>query len=237
MTQQAGFVTNPAAAAAQGRAAWNESFAPVLSELRDVLGRRTPARIAALTGVDWDENAGAFHLNWLQTPYRITWPELVAYPAQSAAPCPANTQGLFLYYLATADGTPAAQRWIAFRELPDGWLYQQAFQGYTGHVLAQSVGDDVAALAAACAALDGAALDLGDCGYAFQVLPGVALALVYWRGDDEFEPEARVLFDAAAPHYLSTDGLAILGSHLVRQVLTHMQTSAPRAGAHAQRSS
>ena len=42
-------------------------------------------------------------------------------------------------------------------------------------------------------------------------LPGIALAVVYWRGDDEFDAEARVLFDAAAPHYLSTDGLAILG--------------------------
>ena len=149
--------------------------------------------------------------------------------SQSDAPCPANTQGLFLYYLATADGTPAAQRWIAFRELPDGWLYQQAFQGYTGHVLAQQVGDDVAALAAACTALDGKALDLGDCAYAFQVLPAVALALVYWRGDDEFDPEARVLFDAAAPHYLSTDGLAILGSHLVRQVLAHVHKGAVRS--------
>ena len=226
MTQQAGFVTNPAAAAAEGRAAWNESFAPVLSELRAVLARRMPDRIAALSGVAWDEDASVFHLNWLQTSYRISWPDLVAYPAQSDAPCPANTQGLFLYYLATADGTPAAQRWIAFRELPDGWLYQQAFQGYTGHVLAQQVGDDVTALAAACTALDGAALDLGDCAYAFQVLPAVALALVYWRGDDEFDPEARVIFDAAAPHYLSTDGLAILGSRLVRRVLAHMQKGA-----------
>ena len=66
-------------------------------------------------------------------------------------------------------------------------------------------------------------------GFAFRVLPAVALALVYWRGDDEFAPEARVLFDAAAPHYLSTDGLAILGSHLVRQVLAHAHKGAVRS--------
>ncbi|MCB9159637.1 MAG: DUF3786 domain-containing protein [Caldilineaceae bacterium] len=119
-----------------------------------------------------------------------------------------------------------AQRWIAFRELPDGWLYQQAFQGYTGHVLVQQFGDDTAALAAGCHATGGVPLEVGDCGFAFRVLPAVALAVVYWRGDDEFAPEARVLFDAAAPHYLSTDGLAILGSHLVRQVLAHAHKGA-----------
>ena len=229
MTQQAGFVTNPAAAAAQGRAAWNESFAPVLTELRDVLGKRTPERIAAASGVEWHAGTSEFRFHWLQTPYRITWPALVAFPADNSTPCPANTQGLFLYYLATADGTPPAQRWIAFRELPDGWLYQQAFQGYTGHVLVQQLGDDMAALADACRTLGGLPLEVGDCGYAFRVLPAVALAIVYWRGDDEFAPEARVLFDAAAPHYLSTDGLAILGSHLVRQVLAHAHKGAVRS--------
>ena len=119
MTEQTGFVTNPAAAAAQGRAAWNESFAPVLSELRDVLGKRTPERIAILSGVEWHAGTSEFRFHWLQTPYRIAWPALVAFPADDSTPCPANTQGLFLYYLATADGTPPAQRWIAFRELPE----------------------------------------------------------------------------------------------------------------------
>ncbi|MEZ4716861.1 MAG: hypothetical protein R2851_12350 [Caldilineaceae bacterium] len=102
MTQQTGFVTNPAAAAARGRAAWNESFAPVLSELRDVLGKRTPERIAILSGVEWHAGTSEFRFHWLQTPYRITWPALVAFPADDSTPCPANTQGLFLYYLATA---------------------------------------------------------------------------------------------------------------------------------------
>ncbi|MEZ4582932.1 MAG: DUF3786 domain-containing protein [Caldilineaceae bacterium] len=116
MTQQAGFVTNPAAAAA-GRAAWNESFAPVLSELRDVLGKRAPERIAILSGVEWHAGTSEFRFHWLQTPYRITHGRRWWRSRPITVPCPANTQGLFLYYLATADGTPPAQRWIAFREL------------------------------------------------------------------------------------------------------------------------
>jgi hypothetical protein len=60
---------------------------------------------------------------------------------------------------------------------------------------------------------------VGDAGYEFRVLPSVWLAVIYWAGDDEFPARAYVLFDAAAGNYLSTDGLAMLGSHLVNQLL------------------
>ena len=74
-------------------------------------------------------------------------------------------------------------------------------------------------LPAAAETVGGVKIDVGDCGYAFQVLPRVQLAIVYWLGDEEFPPQAQVLFDAAASHYLPVDGLALLGSDLVRRLL------------------
>jgi hypothetical protein len=47
----------------------------------------------------------------------------------------------------------------------------------------------------------------------------VPLAVVYWYGDDEFPPNASVLFDASAGHYLSTDGLAVLGRELCSKII------------------
>jgi hypothetical protein len=47
----------------------------------------------------------------------------------------------------------------------------------------------------------------------------VPMAVIYWRGDDEFSPNANVLFDASAGHYLSTDGLAVLGRELCSKIL------------------
>ncbi|MEZ4582933.1 MAG: DUF3786 domain-containing protein [Caldilineaceae bacterium] len=91
----------------------------------------------------------------------------------------------------------------------DGWLYQQISQSYTGHVLVQQLGDDTAALAAGCHATGGIPLEVGDCGFAFRVLPAVTLAVVYWRGDDEFAPEAAHPLWRSRAHYLSTDELAI----------------------------
>ena len=60
---------------------------------------------------------------------------------------------------------------------------------------------------------------MGSAGYAFQVLPRVRLAAVYWLGDEDFPSQASILFEDTGPHYMSADGLAVLGSHLVTAII------------------
>jgi hypothetical protein len=45
------------------------------------------------------------------------------------------------------------------------------------------------------------------------------MLLVCWTGDEDFPAACQLLFDASAPHYLPTDGCAITGSLLTRQLL------------------
>lgn len=199
--------------------AWAETFEPVLAELRDALRHRRPEHIAVASGTSWDADASEFRLRCLDEDFRVTWPALAVYPVGTTGPCPASLQGLFLYYLSMADGTPPAGRWIAFRELPDGWLYHQAFQGYTGDELVRVLGNNIDAFQQAAESIGGRWEAIGDAGYAFDALPRLLLAVVYWLGDDEFSPLAQVLFDAAASHYLVTDGLALLGHRLIHRLL------------------
>lgn len=207
---------------ASARAYWLASLELRLHELREAVRRVPPVELAARSGALFEaagpangSSGGEFWLRYLGQDYRITWPELVAYPENSQAPCPANLQGLFLYYLTTADGTLPTGVWMAFRELPDGHFYAQAFQGYTGDRLVKAVGSDLESLISAARKLEGFRLDFGDVAFRFDVLPRIPLALVYWLGDEEFSPSAQVLFDETASHYMPTDGLAVLGSHLI----------------------
>ncbi|MBS1253854.1 MAG: hypothetical protein MAG451_02908 [Anaerolineales bacterium] len=217
---------NPVTAANRSRAAWAETFEPVLSELREQIRQRDPEQTAVAADVSWHADKEEFRLHCLGCEYRLTWPALVPYPVDSAEdPCDANLQGILLYYLSMADGTPLAGKWIAFRELPDGWLYHQAFQGYTGDELVRAWGNDVDAFIDAAEQLGGWEIDIGDAGYAFEVMPRVRMAVVYWLGDDEFPPNAKVLFDESAGHYLTTDGLAVLGHHFMHQLLKASQLS------------
>jgi hypothetical protein len=133
---------------------------------------------------------------------------------------------MLLYYLREADGTPMGDRWIGYRELPGGSFYSQAFQGYSGDRLARTFGDHQEAYARACNVLDGIALTgLPGMAYAFNPLPHIRLAAILYPGDEEFATRASVLFDAAASHYMTTDGLALLGSGLVGRLIAAEKAS------------
>ena len=54
--------------------------------------------------------------------------------------------------------------------------------------------------------------------FAFLPLPRLRLAAILYPGDDEFPARASILFDAAASHYMPTDGLALLGAGLARRI-------------------
>ncbi len=200
------------------RQAWEASMARRLDELRRGLKERDPHVVAALAGAR-GEDAG-LELDYWGAAVHIPWPEMSALAASTGELLSVFDRAMLLYYLHTADGAPLADRWISFRELPDGGFYHQAFQGYSGDLLARRFGEMPQAFEAACRAQGGWALPtLAPQAFAFQPLPRLRLAVVLWPGDEDFASRAMVLFDGAAHHYLPTDGLALLGSGLTQRLL------------------
>jgi hypothetical protein len=134
-------------------------------------------------------------------------------------PAPKFVGDLLVLHLARADGAATGGGWKAFRELPDGIFYHQAFQSYSGQALVRAFGSDLDAFARAAAGAGGESEQIGDAGFRFTVLPRILLAVVYWAGDDELPPNAEVLFDRAADHYLPPDALAVVGGWLAGQII------------------
>lgn len=199
---------------------WAQSMQAKMKEQRRQLQARDPAQVAEYAGANWNDSNG-LRLAFFQTPLRVIVPEY-AVVAEDDGEVHPMTQALVLTYLLTADGTPRAAEWIAFRELPDGLFYHQAFEGYSGGLLARTLGEDLDAFGRGAAAIGGTRLTgFGDAAYEFRVLPRLWLAMVYWLGDaeDGFPPKASVLFDRSAGHYMIVDGLAIIGGQLVRRII------------------
>jgi len=195
---------------------WIDKLAPKVSELREALIDIPPKEIAwrsgAILGNDW------LHLTMLFQPYQVDV-RTFSVCKPDGSELPSFFQSLVLTYLTTANGAASADRWIGFRELPNGTFYHQAFQGYAPNRLTQRWGLDLDGFVAACRSLDGMELELGDAGFAFRVLPRIEMAAVYWLGDEDFPSRASILFDANAHFYMVTDGLAILGNQLVGKIL------------------
>ncbi len=197
----------------QARQAWQESMERRLGTLRDELRERSIGRVAALCGGSL-QGPGVLLTYW-DREILIAWPELTATYLESKEACSTFDTAMLLYYLTCADGTPMADKWIGFRELPDGGFYHQAFQGYSGNKIADQFGEDPARYTAASNSLGGGALPaLAPYAFSFSPLPMIRLACALWPGDEDFPSKASILFDASASHYMPTDGLALLGSGL-----------------------
>jgi hypothetical protein len=193
-----------------------DKLAPKVQELQQALKGLPAEEIAWRSGAVLD--AGQLHLEMLFQPYVVDVETFVV-SKPGCGPASSFHQSLVLTYLQTANGAASADRWISFRELPNGAFYHRAFQGYAPDRLSRRWQLDLDGFIAACRVLQGRRLELGNAGFAFQVLPRIDLAAVYWLGDEDFPSRAALLFDANAHHYMVTDGLAILGSHLVGKLL------------------
>jgi hypothetical protein len=200
----------------QARETWEESMLRSMDRLREEILGNTPETIAYRCDVPFRDSHFLCEY-WGQTVI-ISWPDLVAQDTHGE-PCSTFDTAMLLYYLHEADGASLSDRWIGFRELPDGAFYNQAFQGYSGDRIARLFTDQFESFVAAAQYLGGWRLPaLAEYAFAFHPLPRIRLAIALWPGDDEFPSRASVLFDASASHYMTTDGLALLGAGLARRL-------------------
>ena len=192
-----------------------------VDELREALRQVPVDRLAERTGAGYQavgSGRGEFRLALFDVPILVTYPDLIGVDtADEELPLP--IQAVLAYYFFTSDGAPLTGQWVSFADLPDGRMYNQAFQGYSGDELVKVFGADVDAFKAACEQGGGVATPLGDAAYIFYALPRLPMLVNYWCGDDDFPSSCKILFDRSASHYLPTDVCAILGSMLTRKLI------------------
>lgn len=195
-------------------------FAARVDELRSTLRFQDPGLIAARSAVSYltlGPNRGELHIPFWEDVCILPYPELNGYK-NCDEQLPDFLQALLLYYLNTADGTPLTGKGVSFADLPDGRMYNAAFQGYSGDEIVKAFGFDLDAFKSACLKVRGKPVELGSASFTFQALPRVPLMLTYWLGDEDFPSSCKILFDKSACHYLPIDACAILGSMLVRKL-------------------
>lgn len=218
-----------------------ETYGPALRKAQLDFGRVDPHKVASHAGVAYQATgttSGQFLVPFLSTMHRIHWPEGTVEQPIGQQETDIGTRILALHYLVTADGSPVAGKWIAFRNLPGGLGYDGAFQRRANLRLANAFGTDLEAFVTAAKGLGGERLTFGDASYLFRALPRVWLAVVHHVADEEFPASTNIVFDASVSHYLPTEDLAVLGGMLAGRLIKAAQarlasapgiTEAPRA--------
>ena len=198
----------------------NSSLTERMDELRSTLQFRDPDLIAARSGVSYltfGPDRGEFRLSFFGKAVTLTWPNLTGYSDTDDEMHPI-LQALLLYYLITSDGTALTGKWVSFADLPDGRIYNAAYQGYSGDEIVKTFGLDLPAFISVCLNAGGKPVEIGSAAFVIQVLPKLPLLVTYWLGDEDFPSACKILFDSSAIHYLPIDGCAIAGSMLTKKL-------------------
>jgi hypothetical protein len=162
-----------------------------------------------------DKSGYVVTLTFLNKLYQIRFPDIdVTYHALDQE-VSIWSKILILHYIINSQGCPLTGEWIDFRQVPGGSNYYPAFVKRSQKPLRDFFGNQLDLLEEAARNLGGERADYGDRAVIIPALPRVPIALVFWVGDEEFPPEANILFDSTISAYLSTEDIAVLSQQIV----------------------
>ena len=180
-----------------------------------------PAEIVArLPDVCWDGKE--FTVMLLRREYAISYPNYAIRAMDGGKLPPLPTQTFLLRYLLEGKRAVWAGQWKTFREMPWGEMY---IKPYTGRVLTRAAftfGTRVAAFRAAAEKMGAEPVKHGDAGYQFDLIGDYKMQILVWEGDDEFPPNAQVLYTDNFAEGFAAEDRVVAGDILITQIKSMM---------------
>ncbi|MDZ7698914.1 MAG: DUF3786 domain-containing protein [Deltaproteobacteria bacterium] len=110
-----------------------------------------------------------------------------------------------VHYLLTSQERPITKEWISVKDIPGGATFFRGPHAIPGYLIEKRYGDDIDEFCEACEQLSGTPMDMADKAYSFKIAPRIPVAVLLWKGDDEFPAEAKLLFDKSIGDHLALD--------------------------------
>lgn len=197
---------------------YKESFRLASLELK----KRDPAILAKVAGVDIfiDDHRTELRVPFLGINYNIAFsPDIDVRKENSAEEVPIPDKILIAHYLLGATGKKNAGKLITFRQIPDGHFYFDAFQRRARDPFVNFFGSNGKLFVKCAREMGATAVENGDFGMEFRVFPRICIQLVLWEGDEEFSPDATILFDESIQHHLPAEDIAVLSGSVVYRLI------------------
>ena len=175
---------------------------------------------AERTGAKWDGKE--FYVNLLGREFAISHPVYVLRALDGGKLPPLPTQTFLLRYLMESKAVSWAGQWKTFREMPWGEMY---IKPYTGRVLTRAAftfGTRLTAFRAACEKMGAAVLSHADAGYRFDLIGDYRMQILVWEGDDEFPPNAQILYTDNFAEGFAAEDRVVAGDILISTIKANM---------------
>jgi hypothetical protein len=175
---------------------------------------------ARLNHVKWDGKE--FFVTLLGREFAIAHPEYAIRALDDGQLPPLPVQTFLLRYLLESKDVAWAGQWKTFREMPWGEMY---ITPYTGRVLTRAAftfGFRLGAFKAACEKMGAEAVKHGDAGYRFNLIGDYEMQILMWEGDEEFPPNAQVLYSDNFADGFAAEDRVVAGDILISTIKSNM---------------
>ena len=163
-------------------------------------------------------SGGEFTVKLLGREFAIAHPDYAIRALDGGAIPPLPTQTFLLRYLLESRSVAWGGQWKTFREMPWGEMY---IKPYTGRVLTRAAftfGTRIAAFRAACEKMGAEPVPHGDAGFRFDFVGGYRMQILVWEGDDEFPPNAQVLYSDNFAEGFAAEDRVVAGDILISTI-------------------
>lgn len=175
------------------------------------------------SGTEFQASQKSIVVQYLNCPYLISVPDGAISLADSDEPVPIRDKLLIIHYFNTAKGTPATNKLITFRELPEGNVYFPTFTKRTIKPIVDNFSQQPQRLVTISQKLGGYKVDYGDAAVSIPAFRQVPVTLILWRGDEELLPQGNVIFDANISDYLPTEDITVLCETIAWRLVRYLK--------------
>ena len=186
----------------------------------ELFAKLDPAEANGRMGANWD--GSEFYVNLLGREFAISHPNYAIRAMDGGAIPPLPVQTFLLRYLLESQKAVWSGAWKTFREMPWGEMY---IKPYTGRVLTRAAftfSFKLAAFSAACEKMGAIKLPHGDAGYQFELIPGFHIQILIWQGDEEFPPNAQVIYSDNFAEGFAAEDRVVAGDILISTIKANM---------------
>jgi hypothetical protein len=177
-----------------------------------------PREIGENRGAEYADMA--YRISYFGESYTIALPDCGFAPPQISL----SERVLVLHYLVS--GGCQSETWdhVTYRSLPGGAFYYPVYRKRGADRILHAFGGSPESLLSASKVLGAKPASFGDVSVTVPVLPKIEAVIVLNRGDDEFPPEAQVLYRDDIVNFLSLEDIAFLAGALATRLIRSHQS-------------
>lgn len=177
------------------------------------LAQMNPQDVVRRSLAEYDAKKKLYRIEALNEIWEVVPEEqLICREGKKGEPVSVELGLAILFYLMRSKDIPISGKWVSEKELRGGVTFFRGPHAFPTPEIARSCGKDLNFLHEAVKKMGGEPLDMADISYRIKALPRIPMAILFWKGDEEFPPECKLLMDSTIEEHLPLDvifGLAI----------------------------